>query len=118
MSEKPTPIQVAVKGICPRCGKGRLFSSILSFASHCSECKLPIAAQDCGDGPVFFAITIVGFLAVGIAGYIELRYEPAWWVHVVTFVPMTCLMVLFCMRFFKAWLIALQFRHRPDTFGL
>lgn len=113
----PSPLQVAVKGICPRCGKGKMFSGLLTFAHHCSECKLPIAAQDSGDGPVFFAITVVGFLAVGIAGYIEIRYEPEWWVHMVTFVPMTCLMVLASMRFFKAWLIALQFRHRPDTFS-
>lgn len=112
----PSPLRVALKGTCPRCGKGKLFHGFMRFVSTCSDCGLPIAAQDSGDGPVFFAITFVGFLSVGLSGYIELAYEPAWWVHVVTFVPVTCLMVLASMRFFKAWLIALQYRHKPETF--
>lgn len=93
-----------------------MFSGLLRLAQHCPSCKLSFNAQDTGDGPVFFALIIVGFISVGIAGYIELRYEPAWWVHVVTFVPITLLLTCVVMRFFKAWLIALQYQHRRDTF--
>lgn len=112
----PTPLQVALKGCCPRCGKGPLFSRFLVITEKCNACGLSFVTQDSGDGPVFFALVIVGFLSVGLGGYIELRYEPPFWVHVVTFVPLTCALVLYTMRFFKAWLIALQFKHRPDTF--
>ena len=115
--KKLSPIQIALRGTCPRCGNGRLFKSFLTIADGCSQCRLSYKTQDSGDGPVFFALVIVGFLSVGISGYIELKYEPEWWVHIVTFVPITCALVLLTMRFFKAWLIALQFRHRPDTFS-
>jgi uncharacterized protein (DUF983 family) len=113
----PSPLSVALKGRCPRCGKGKLFEGFLNIAETCSACQLSFATQDSGDGPVFFALIIVGFISVGIAGYIELRYSPEWWVHIVTFIPITCILVLITMRFFKAWLIALQFKHRPDTFN-
>lgn len=116
-AKAPRPLQTAFKGVCPRCGKAKLFSSFLKFADKCTACGLSYKTQDSGDGPVFFALVIVGFLSVGISGYIELKYEPEWWVHIVTFIPVTCALVLLTMRFFKAWLIALQFRHRPDTFS-
>lgn len=112
----PTPLQVALKGVCPRCGKGKLFRGLMTIVEKCASCGLSFKAQDSGDGPVFFALIIVGFISVGFAGFIELRYAPPWWVHVATFLPFTCVLVLFTMRFFKAWLIALQLRHRPDTF--
>lgn len=112
----PTPLQVALKGLCPRCGKGKLFSTFLKIGDKCTECNLSYKTQDAGDGPVFFVLILVGFLSVGISGYIELKYQPEWWVHIATFVPITCSLVVLTTRFFKAWLIALQFRHRPDTF--
>lgn len=112
----PSPLHVALTGCCPRCGKGALFNGFMTIAASCSECKLSLSAQDSGDGPVFFALVLVGFLSIGMAGYVELRYAPAWWVHAAIFIPLTCVLVLLTMRFFKAWLIALQFKHRPDTF--
>lgn len=115
-SSPPTVLTAALSGHCPRCGKGKLFSHFLTIANSCQHCGLSFQMQDSGDGPVFFALIIVGFLSVGMAGYVELRFEPPWWVHVATFVPITSLLILGTMRFFKAWLIALQFRHRPDTF--
>lgn len=114
--DTPSPTHVALKGCCPRCGKGKLFKSFLTFADHCNSCQLSFKTQDSGDGPVFFALVIVGFLSIGLSGWVELRYAPSWWVHIAIFLPVTCVLVLLTMRFFKAWLIALQFHHRPDTF--
>jgi uncharacterized protein (DUF983 family) len=113
----PSPLSTALKGRCPRCGKGKLFSGWLTIAQKCNHCNLSLKAQDSGDGPVFFGLIIVGFLSIGFSGYIELKYEPVWWVHLLIFIPVTCILVLLTMRFFKAWLIALQLKVRPDTFS-
>jgi len=88
----------------------------MDIVPQCVECKLSLAAQDSGDGPVFFALVIVGFLAVGLAAVTELRYSPPLWVHAALWIPFTIVACIVCMRFFKAWLIAIQYKNRPETF--
>lgn len=110
-------IIVSLLGRCPRCGKGTLFSGIMTIVPRCTVCSLSFEKQDSGDGPVFFALVIVGFLAVGAASIVELRYTPPLWVHAVLWIPFTLIACVVCMRFFKAWLIAMQYKNRPDTFG-
>ncbi len=116
MTNNISPVMAALKGRCPRCGKGKLFRGVMTIVDGCAACKLSLKTQDSGDGPVFFGLIIAGFLSIGFEGYIELRYAPEWWVHALVFIPFTLLLVFVTMRFFKAWLIALQFKHRPDTF--
>jgi uncharacterized protein (DUF983 family) len=66
---------------------------------------------------MFFALVIIGFLAVGFASYVELRYSPPLWLHALLWIPFTLIGCVLCMRFFKAWLIAMQYKNRPDTFA-
>ena len=79
-------------------------------------CGLSLAGQDSGDGPVFFALVIVGFLAVGLAAFTEMRYSPPLWVHAVLWIPFTIIACIVCMRFFKAWLVAMQYKNNPENF--
>lgn len=65
---------------------------------------------------MFFVLVIVGFLSVGLAGYTEIKYAPPYWLQAVLWIPFTLIASIVLMRFFKAWLIALQFRQNPDTF--
>jgi uncharacterized protein (DUF983 family) len=113
----PSPFLCGLLGRCPRCGKGRLFSGLMTIVPACPRCGLSMATQDSGDGPMFFALVIVGFLAVGGAAIVELRYTPPLWLHAVVWIPFTFFTTVAVMRFFKAWLIALQYKNRPGTFG-
>jgi uncharacterized protein (DUF983 family) len=88
----------------------------MAIAPACAECELPLGQQDSGDGPVFFALVIVGFLAVGLAAFVELRFEPPLWVHAVLWIPFTLVACILCMRFFKAWFIAIQYKNNPGSF--
>ena len=60
----PDPVSAAFSGRCPRCGTGELFSGYLAVHARCSECDLDLAFADSGDGPAFFVMSIVGFVAV------------------------------------------------------
>lgn len=112
----PSPFLAGLLGRCPRCGKASLFTGIMDIVAQCPECRLSFARQDSGDGPMFFALLIVGFLAVGLAAFTEMRYNPPLWVHAVLWIPFTILACIACMRFFKAWLIAVQYKKSPETF--
>jgi uncharacterized protein (DUF983 family) len=97
---------------CPRCGKGRLFSGLLSVRQACAVCGLDLSAQDAGDGPAVFAILFLGMLVVGLAALVEINFSPPVWVHLLLWAPLILIGAVAMLRPLKAGLIALQYRHR------
>lgn len=108
----PAPAEVALRGLCPRCGAKTLFDGIVTFAPACRACGLDIAGFNVGDGPAAFLIFIVGGLVTGLAIALELSVSPPWWVHALLWVPITAGLTVGLLRLAKGALIALEFRHR------
>ena len=107
------PLRRAALGCrCPQCGKGRLFSGLLSVRQACAVCGLDLSAQDAGDGPAVFAILMLGMLVVGLAALVEVNFSPPIWVHLVLWAPLILIGAVAMLRPLKAGLIALQYRHR------
>lgn len=106
------PIRAGIRGRCPRCGEGKLFNGFLSIAKRCNSCGLDYAFADSGDGPVAFVILIVGFVVVGLALWLETNYQPPLWLHLMIWIPLAVALSLVLVRWLKAILIALQYRHK------
>jgi uncharacterized protein (DUF983 family) len=87
---------------------------VAGFAPSCRVCGLDLAAFNVGDGPAAFLILIVGALVVGLAITVELSFSPPWWVHVLLWLPLTTLAVIFSLRVAKGLLLALEYRHRAQ----
>jgi uncharacterized protein (DUF983 family) len=117
VSDTPPPLATGLAGRCPRCGRGRLFRGFLAIVDRCEVCGLDLAAQDSGDGPVAFIVLIVGFVVVGAALIVEVKYGWPVWLHLLVWLPLTVVLCLGLMRPFKGVLVALQYRHRRDEFG-
>lgn len=100
-----------LRGLCPRCGEGKLFKGYLSLPPACSHCGLDYGFADSGDGPAVFVMLIAGFLAMGFVLWFEFAYAPPFWVHLLVSLPVTLLICLALLRLFKGLLIALQFRN-------
>jgi|SRR5579875_811464 uncharacterized protein (DUF983 family) len=109
-----SPFVCGLKGTCPRCGRGSLFSGFLALAPQCSNCGLDFSFADSGDGPAVFVSFIGGLLVLGAALWTELKYEPPFWVHLVLFLPLTLVVCLGLLRPLKATLIALQYRNKAE----
>ncbi|HYD15950.1 MAG TPA: DUF983 domain-containing protein [Hyphomicrobium sp.] len=109
-----SPIVAGVLARCPRCGKGSLFHNGLMLRPSCQGCGLDYKFIDTGDGPAVFAILILGFVVLGGALFVEFRYEPPVWVHVVLWGILTPLLAFGLLRFLKAILIALQWHHKAE----
>ena len=108
------PVSALAAGLsccCPRCGKGKLYSGLLTVAPRCAECGLDLAAQDAGDGPAVFVILILGAVVVGLAIMVEIKFAPPLWVHLVLWTPVIIGGSIGLLRVLKAWLIAMQYRH-------
>ena len=106
------PVQAGLRGRCPRCGEGALFSGILSVKPKCGVCGLDNAFADAGDGPAVFVIMIIGFIVVGLALWLEVNYSPALWVHLLLWIPLSTVLTFVLLRIAKGILIALQFRNK------
>lgn len=111
-----SPFVAGLRCRCPRCGEGPLFRGLLEVRTRCAVCDLDLKAQDSGDGPAVFVILILGFIVVGLALWVELRYEPPFWVHALLWGPLIIGGSLAMLRPLKATMIALQYRHRRDEF--
>ncbi|WP_339763389.1 DUF983 domain-containing protein [uncultured Hoeflea sp.] len=106
------PIQVGLRGRCPRCGEGALFSGLLGVKPKCGVCGLDNSFADAGDGPAVFVIMIIGFIVVGLALWLEVNYSPALWVHLILWIPLSTVLTLVLLRMAKGILIALQYRNK------
>jgi uncharacterized protein (DUF983 family) len=106
------PIRAALLCRCPRCGEGRLFTGLLTVRPACPVCGLDLSAEDAGDGPAVFVIFLLGFIVVGLAALVEIRFDPPIWVHLLLWTPLIVVGAIAMLRPLKAGLIALQYRHR------
>jgi len=107
--------QTAMRGIackCPRCGEGKLYAGFLSLRPVCDQCGLDYAFIDAGDGPAIFIIMIAGFIVVGSALVVEIKYQPPFWVHAALWIPLILATTLLPLRSMKSLLIALQYHHK------
>lgn len=104
-------------GRCPRCNQGKLFRGGVTVAETCTACGLDLRRHEKGDGPAFFAITIIGTLVCALAAFVELLYAPPYWLHALLWLPASVMGVLLCLRWAKGVIIAMQYKHRVDEFA-
>lgn len=108
------PLRTGLKGHCPRCGQGHLFSGFLKLRSRCEVCGLDYSYADPADGPAFFVICFACIPSVALALWIEARFAPPSWVHLVTTLPFMLLTCIPPLRPLKGWLVASQFFFKAE----
>lgn len=108
------PVGAAMRGRCPRCGNGALFSGFLDTAPSCKACGLDYRFIDSGDGPAVFIILIVGFVIVGLALFVEVSYQPPLWLHALLWLPLTLILCIGSLRPLKGLMIGLQYKHKAE----
>ncbi len=114
----PTTLsQTIMRGLackCPRCGNGKLYSGFLTLRPSCEACGLDYAFIDAGDGPAVFIIMLAGFIVVGCALVVEIKYQPPFWVHAALWLPLVIATTVLPLRSMKSLLIALQYHHKAS----
>ena len=107
-----SPLATGLACRCPRCGKGLLFKGFLDLVPVCATCGLDMKFADAGDGPAVFVTLFAGFFVLGLALWIEIKYEPPMWLHFVIFLPLALVLCLGMLRPLKGLLVALQYRNK------
>jgi uncharacterized protein (DUF983 family) len=105
------------KALCPRCGEGRMFQSWLKIVPKCERCGLDYRFAAPDDGPAFFSLCIIALPLIAFVVWLEVAFEPPFWVHFLTSVPFMALGTLLPLRPIKGWLVASQFVNRAQEAG-
>lgn len=105
------------KGHCPRCGEGKMFRRWLKVADTCSKCGLnyDFAAPD--DGPAFFSLCIVAFPLIFFVVWLQVTFDPPFWVHLLTSFPLLTIGCVLPLQLIKGWLVASQYVNNAQEAG-
>lgn len=107
---QPGLASAALFGLCPRCAARTLFDGEAKFAPSCRACGLDYTRFNVGDGPAAFLTLIIGAIVAGLAIWVQIAFEPPFWVHILLWVPLTSLAVVMGLRAGKAALLAIEYR--------
>lgn len=105
------------RGLCPRCGVGRMFKSWLKVVDTCAHCGLDYRFAAPDDGPAFFSLCIIALPLIAFVVWIQVAFDPPVWVHFVTSVPFMAIGTLLPLRPIKGWLVASQYVNRAQEAG-
>jgi uncharacterized protein (DUF983 family) len=102
---------------CPKCGEGDLFKPgffEMGLNANCSSCGFALARNDSADGPAVFLIFILGFLLVPLALWLDSVMTIPLWVHGLLWTALALGLTLGTLKPIKAYVIALQLKHRAS----
>ena len=89
-----------------------MFAGFLAVAEACDHCGLKLGGHDAAGGPAVFIMLIVGFIAAGLALWLELAFQPPTWVHMVIWPPVITILAVGGLRPFKGAFIRAQYKYR------
>lgn len=95
-------------GRCPACGEGKLFRAFVKVADRCSACGEDLHHHRADDFPAYLTIFLVGHLVVPIAMYVEITYQPSYWLHAALWAPMVIALSVGLLQPIKGTIVALQ----------
>jgi uncharacterized protein (DUF983 family) len=104
---------------CPKCKIGDLYKPGLTMdlRDTCESCGLDFTCNDSADGPAVFMIFILGFLLVPLALFTDSLWHWPVWVHAIVWGVIALNLTLGALRPLKAYIIALQYKHRASDWG-
>ncbi len=113
----PAPlIATALRHRCPRCGEGRVYSGYLKVVERCAVCGLALASNDSADGPAVFLLFVIGFVAIPLAFWLNAVFDLPGWAFLTISCGLIMVMTLALLPPAKAFVLGLQYRHRPEDF--
>lgn len=110
-------LKTGLQGRCPRCGVGHMFKSWLKLANRCEVCALDYGYATPDDGPAFFSLCFITFPLIFFAMWVELAFEPPFWVHFLTSGPLIIIGCTAGLRPLKGWLVASQYVNKAQEAG-
>ncbi|HWU04430.1 MAG TPA: DUF983 domain-containing protein [Novosphingobium sp.] len=110
-------LRCGLKGTCPKCGQAPMFAKWLKLQTRCPRCALDYSFAAPDDGPAFFSLCIVAFPLSFFVVWLQVAFDPPYWVHLVTSFPLVLIGCLAPLPYIKGWLVASQYVNRAQEAG-
>lgn len=110
-------LECGLKGVCPRCGEGRMFRKWLKLQDKCPGCGLDYSFAAPDDGPAFFSLFFVAFPLTFLVVWLQVKFDPPFWVHLVTSFPLLGIGCILPLQYIKGWLVASQYANKAQEAG-
>lgn len=91
-----------------------MFKNFLDIRDKCEVCGLDYKFADAGDGPAVFVTLLGGFILLGMALFVQMKFDPPVWLLMLIFAPITLGVCVGMLRPLKGLLIALQYRNKAE----
>lgn len=101
-----SPIKTGLRGLCPSCGQGHLFSGFLTVRPKCDICGADYTFEKPTDRLGLFVFSSICLVGIALLLRIQLAYSPSIWVHLTTALPPVLLICVLPLRPLKGWLVA------------
>jgi uncharacterized protein (DUF983 family) len=95
---------------CPSCGRGKLFAGYLTLRECCAHCGLAFEGCRADDAPAYFTILVIGHIVVPGTLMAEQWFQPATFVQLAIWLPVTLLGTLALLPFVKGALVGAVWR--------
>jgi uncharacterized protein (DUF983 family) len=112
-----TDLARGLRGRCPCCGEGRMFTGFLKVAERCDVCGEELFHHRADDFPAYLVILIVGHVVVPSALFVETTWSPPYWVHLALWLPLTLGLAVGLLQPLKGAVVAAQWRMGMHGFG-
>ena len=106
-----------LKGLCPHCGEGRMYRKWLKLNKKCPVCGLDYSFAAPDDGPAFFSLCIIAFPLTFFVVWLQFKFDPPFWVHLVTSFPLLAIGCVVPLQYIKGWLVASQYVNKAQEAG-
>ena len=117
----PRPLLQAMmrglRGKCPHCGEGRLFTAFLTITPQCEHCGEDLHHHRADDLPAYLVVVIVGHVLVGAFMSVETVTTLSTWQHLAIWLPLTVVSALALLRPVKGAVVGLQWALYMHGFG-
>lgn len=105
-----------LRGRCPHCGKGSLFSTYLTLGPACGECGENLSFARADDGPAYLTILIVGKVLGTVMLWVYIWAQPSPYVMAIGFSAAAIALALVLLPVFKGMIVAIQWAKRMHGF--
>jgi uncharacterized protein (DUF983 family) len=117
--DKMQSLARGLRGLCPACGKGQIFSAYLKVNDTCAVCGEELHHHRADDAPPYLTIFVVGHIVAGVMLTTEpyLDHVPLW-AHSILWSSIVLILCLWMLPLIKGALIAWQWALKMHGFEI
>jgi uncharacterized protein (DUF983 family) len=117
--DRPTKQAIVhgLRGKCPNCGEGAMFTQYLKVTDTCPVCKEELFHHRADDGPAYLTILLVGHLIGFVIHFMWVQFRPDPLLLAVTVSTLAVALSLVLLPRMKGMVVAIQWARRMNGFG-